>query len=67
MRVAGLPYDVRVIGATTADRLTIRGNEGSDVIKTINPTGAGALNVESIIGITLVVALTTIRCRLMRS
>ena len=53
LRVAGLPYAVRVIGADTADRLTIRGNEGNDVIKTINPTGAGALNVEAIIGITL--------------
>ena len=53
LRVAGLPYDVRILGATTADLLTIRGNEGNDVIKSINPTGAGALNVEAIIGITL--------------
>ncbi len=33
--------------------MTIRGNEGNDTIKTINPTGAGALNVEAIVGITL--------------
>ncbi len=53
LRVAGLPYDVRISGATTADRLTLRGNEGSDSLKAINPTGAGALNVEALIGITL--------------
>ncbi|MGE0755391.1 MAG: beta strand repeat-containing protein, partial [Pirellulaceae bacterium] len=46
VRVAGMPYDVRVIGATPADRLTIRGNEGLDVIK----AHAG---VEGLIGVTL--------------
>ncbi len=53
LRVAGLPYDVRVIGATVADRLTIRGNEGNDEIKAVNASGAAALNVEAVIGITL--------------
>jgi hypothetical protein len=53
VRVAGLPYDVRIRNATTDDRLTVRGNEGDDTLKSVNPTGGGALNVESVIGITL--------------
>jgi Ca2+-binding RTX toxin-like protein len=53
VRVAGLPYDVRVHNASVDDRLTIRGNEGNDAIKVVNPTGGGALNVESVISITL--------------
>jgi Ca2+-binding RTX toxin-like protein len=53
VRVAGLPYDVRISNATPDDRLTLRGNEGADTLKSVNPTGGGALNVESVIGITL--------------
>ncbi len=49
LRVAGLPYDVRIIGATVEDRLTVRGNEGNDSIKAINSSGAA---VEGIVGIT---------------
>ncbi|MDX1926571.1 MAG: dockerin type I domain-containing protein [Pirellulaceae bacterium] len=49
LRVAGLPYDVRISGTTTADRLTIRGNEGNDSIKAINSSNA---TVEGLIGIT---------------
>jgi Ca2+-binding RTX toxin-like protein len=50
VRIAGLPYDVRVSGTSTADRLTIRGNEGHDTIKAINSSAA---TVEGLIGITL--------------
>ena len=50
LRVSGLPYDVRIAGATPADRLTIRGNEGNDTVRTINSTNA---TVEGLIGITL--------------
>ena len=48
LRVAGLPYDIRIAGSTTADRLTVRGNEGNDTIKAINSSVA----VESLVGIT---------------
>ena len=40
LRVAGLPYDVRINGATTADRLTVRGNEGNDNIRIVNSNNA---------------------------
>ncbi len=53
VRVSGLPYDVRILNSTVDDRLTVRGNEGDDVIKSVNPSGGGALNVENVIGITL--------------
>ena len=53
VRVSGLPYDIRIHDTTTADVLTVRGNEGDDVIKSVNPTGNGALNVESVVSITL--------------
>jgi Ca2+-binding RTX toxin-like protein len=55
VRVAGLSADVRILNAVLADgdRLTVRGNEGDDVVKAVNPTSGGALSVESVIGITL--------------
>ncbi len=44
IRVAGLPYDVRIRNASLVDgdRLMVRGNEGHDTIKSVNPTGGGA-------------------------
>ncbi|MGN6136486.1 MAG: dockerin type I domain-containing protein, partial [Aureliella sp.] len=53
LQVAGLPYAVRILGATTADRLTIRGNGGDDTLESSNPSGGGAASVEALIGITL--------------
>ncbi len=50
LRVSGLPYDVRILGANTADRLTIRGNEGNDSIRTINNSNG---TVEANIAVTV--------------
>lgn len=50
IRVTGLPYEVRLNGTTTADRLTVRGNAGDDVLQILNTTGP---TVESLIGVTL--------------
>ncbi|MFO0943474.1 MAG: dockerin type I domain-containing protein [Pirellulales bacterium] len=50
VRVTGLPYEVRVTGTTTADRLTIRGNAGNDTLRVLNTTGP---TVDSLIGVTL--------------
>ncbi len=50
VRVTGLPYEVRVTGTTTADRLTIRGNAGNDTLRVLNTTGP---TVDSLIAVTL--------------
>ncbi len=53
LRVSGLPYAIRISGSNTADRLTIRGNGGDDLLKTENPSGGGTASVEALIGITM--------------
>ncbi len=50
LRVSGLPYEVRVIGANTNDRLIVRGNEGNDTIKAVDTTNG---TVAAVITMTL--------------
>jgi Ca2+-binding RTX toxin-like protein len=46
LRLVGLPFDIRITGANTADLFTLRGNHGHDQLK-------AAAGVEAAIGITL--------------